>query len=177
MGAERQEPLSASLPGAGGSSLSAPADSPWYGTFGSALLCSQTGDEITLDEVRYQTKVEPMILKPMIRTVPTHNERTPSGDWSPVASRLGVPSSFVSAPHKAMGELSTVVQGVKISQPCNQRASAPYTELLTVMKADRGGAWVTGMDIDYTTTAGSYTLYVDWNYVLCGTRTNDPNLC
>lgn len=170
-------PLSASLPGRGGVSLSAPGQVPWHGTFGSALLCSHTGDEITVQDIRYQTKVNPLTATPTIRTVPTKAERTPRGDWAPVAARVGIPGAFASAPHQAQGELSTQVKGLTVSQPCGQRSSAPYTELLTVLKAGRVGAWVDGIEIDYTTASGSYTLAVDWNFVLCGTRTQDADLC
>ena len=96
---------------------------------------------------------------------------------APSRRRVGVPGSFASAQRLASGELSTQVRGLTVSQPCGQGSSAPYTELLTVLKAGRAGAWVDGIDIDYTTASGSYTLAVDWDYVLCGTRTQDAEVC
>ena len=176
--ADGEGPLSASLSGGGGGgSLSAPGQVPWSGTFGSALLCSHGGDEITVQDIRYLSRVNPLAATPMIRNVPAKAERTPRGDWAPIAARVGIPGDFASAPHQARGELSTQVKGLTVSQPCGQRSSVPYIELLTVLKAGRAGAWVDGIDIDYTTASGSYTLAVDWNYVLCGSRTQDADVC
>jgi hypothetical protein len=146
--ADGKGPLSASLPGGGGVSLAAPGQVPWDGTFGSALLCSHTGDKITVQDIRYQTRVNPLAATPTIRSVPAQAERTKRGDWAPVAARVGIPGAFASAPHQARGELSTQVKGLTISQPCGHRSSAPYTELLTVLQAGRAGAWVDGIDID-----------------------------
>jgi hypothetical protein len=173
---EGEGPLSGSL-GAGGNGLDAPSRSPWFGTYGALILCSTSGDAITIRAVRYDTKVEPLAIRSMVRTVPAESERTGSGDWAPIASQFGRPLAFVSDPHRVLGILSNEVRGLRITQQCTNDADAPYTEILTIVKAGDGGAWIDGINIDYTAANAEYTLEIPWNYVACGTAIHDESIC
>lgn len=170
---EGHGPLSAGIPD-GGYGLDAPGHVPWYGTFGSFVLCSTQGGTITIDDVRYVVKIVPLSVTPVMRSVPGGQG---SQLRAPVLARRGQPGHFESVPHGLAGHLTDNVAGTKISAPCDQPVQAPYTELLTVMKLGSKGGWVRESDIDYTYGGEHYRLKVPYDLLGCGTAIKSDQYC
>jgi len=165
------------MAGGGGGALEPPKDSPWDSSFGSALLCSESGETITLQAVRYLAKVDPLSITPILRDVPDAPHRGGGKDWAPILMRLGRPTAFVTDPHTVGGRLSRQIAGRTISRKCTHDLAAPRTELVTVMRVGQGGGWITGTLIDYEAGGHDYTLRLDWTLVACGTRISEPSIC
>ena len=163
-------PLSASV-SKGGQSLNAPDRTPWHATYGSLVLCSQVGEPITLDGVRYDIRAQPLSIEPELRIVPTSSTTPPASTWAPVTARLGLPDAFDSDPRHLQGTLSADIAGHEIAGKCNANPLGTYTELLTVMTVGTQGGWVDGIAIDYEAAGQQYTLDVDWAYIACGSKT------
>ena len=66
---------------------------------------------------------------------------------------------------------------VVIDQACTDDPNAPFTELVTVMRVDRNGAWIDETTIEYMVGDHSYTLNVPWQYIACGRSTRGPGGC
>ncbi|MZE80067.1 hypothetical protein GTY57_24810 [Streptomyces sp. SID5475] len=172
--AERQEhvsdagPLSANVE-TGATSVFAPGDHPWMETFGSYLLCSTTGTQIKLEDIRYETPVKPLKVELQLRNAP------PGFDLGPITSASGQPPKF-----KEIGDISGQVEpfrkGVKISQKCDQDAAAHgFTELLFVVKTGKAGGHISKTWIDYTAGGDPYTLVINWQMITCGNKIGPVN--
>lgn len=153
----------------GTTSVYAPREVPWAVTFGSYLLCSTTGEPITLDGVRYNTAVEPRSVSLKLRTV-TPRMWKASVDAGYIGAALGEPPHFDK--RKAPGHYADVRAGSRITQSCAEqdREGAGYTELLFVLDVGEQGGVIDAAWIDYHVGGKPYTLRLDWKMVACGTK-------
>ncbi|WP_340559187.1 hypothetical protein [Streptomyces sp. GSL17-111] len=152
-------PLSAETK-AGVTSVDAPEKMPWTATFGSFLLCSTTGTKITLEEVRYETLVEPFNISVVMREAPPGS--------SPVSSASGPPSSLDGGEGLA-GEIEEFKKGWIIDQRCDVNAGG-FTELLFVVESGKFGGHIRQAWLDYEAGGNPYTLKIDWQMITCGTK-------
>lgn len=159
-------PLSAQT-GSGGTSIKAPEEPTWSGTFGSALLCTTTGKPITLKSVSYQVKVTPLELTPVIRTgdEATDDEGTPG----PIISMLGTPDRPNAPEDRLVGRFTETIEGLQVRQDCEQDDNS-FTELLTVMKVGPDGGSLDRTNIRYRSDGKDYQLRVDWELAACGDK-------
>ena len=152
-------PLSASI-GSGGISIAAPAKTRWFGTFGSPLLCTTTGDPLTVDRVEYDYGVEPVRpARAMIRTV--DGERA-----APILAKVGRWNHFKKDRPTEPGTLSKV-EGFVVRRAC-KRTPRSYDELLTTAQAGPRGAWISRTLVYYSDRSEHYVLTIAWNYIMCG---------
>lgn len=192
---EGDGPLSAAI-GVGGSSILAPAQSTWTGTFGGFVLCAQeSGRRIEVQDVRYQAGVEPVEVVPTVRTTTPESlrglEPRRRQDYLPTYTALGSPPGF-DEPYVDLvvpGDYSTVVRGWRVDQSCEQTAalerqlsggrvpSRPLRELMFAVTAGRQGARIDRVDIDYLADGRPMTLELRWAMVSCGTATVTPDTC
>jgi len=167
LGRRTDGPLSANMDVGGGVSLQAPRGGHrWTGTFGSAILCTTTGQELTIEDVRYEYdttdfETAPIETVAMLRLVPA--EGAADGlDRSPIGSLKGEPSELGVA-----GTFSTDLE-VTITARCDdQRVQDSYYELVTVATYDSRGGRVDHWWIDYNAGGTAYTLPVDWKMTGC----------
>lgn len=175
-------PLSVTL-SSGGNSSYAPPDTPWRATFGAAILCLTTDDEVTLRDVRYDAKVKPLSLETILRRVPIATKRTRpspnSSDWSPISSARGTPEHMEGRTQRAPGTLSRKIEGQVVSNSCDGRSdpSRPYVELMAVMKVDHRGAWLEGFTVEYSIGPEEFEIHSDWQWVACGVSVVASELC
>lgn len=183
---EGDGPLSASM-GRGGNSLDAPKGrSQWAATFGAAILCSTSGEQITLERVRYDTDPGSLELNTVLRVVSPLQERPPgSHNWAPISGIVGAldesPAGGIALrPERpsdsAPGEFIDLA-GSKITQPCGQTPDLGFTEMLTGMRVDADGAAINGFTIEYRVADTEYGLKVDWSYVACGRAFTSSDVC
>ncbi|MFE0252417.1 hypothetical protein [Streptomyces sp. NPDC059010] len=153
----------------GTTSVYAPDDAPWAVTFGSYLLCSTSGEPITLDGIRYHAAVEPKSVSLKLRTV-TPQVWKASVDAGYIGAALGKPPHFQK--RKAPGQYADARNGSRITQSCadQDREGAGYTELLFVLDVGEQGGFVDAAWIDYQVDGKPYTLRLDWKMVACGSK-------
>lgn len=153
----------------GTTSVYAPKDVPWAVTFGSYLLCSTSGEAITLDGIRYHTPVEPKSVSLKLRSV-TPRMWKASVDAGYIGAALGAPPHFQQ--RKAPGHYADVRAGSRITQSCadQDQEGAGYTELLFVLDVGRQGGFIDSAWVDYHVGGKPYTLRLDWKMVACGSK-------
>ncbi|SCG06282.1 hypothetical protein GA0115258_13298 [Streptomyces sp. LamerLS-31b] len=173
-GKERVEHVSGAGPlqshtDTGTTSVYAPKKAPWTVTFGSYLLCSTSGDPITIDGIRYRTPVKPKSVSLKLRTV-TPRVWKATVDAGQIGAALGAPPHFQQ--RKAPGEYKDVRAGSRITQSCADQAreGAGFTELLFVLNVGKQGGYINTAWIDYHVNGSPYTLRLDWKMVACGSR-------
>lgn len=168
-------PLRVSLDG-GGSSLAAPRHAAdWTGTFGSLDLCSDSGEPLTLRTISYEFQQEPLSATSVVRVldVPAGEDRTPA--QAPVLALRGSADTLFAHEFEAK-ELASP-EGYVVHRPCSDGPHAVYDELVTSMRVDAAGGWISGLQIAYTDGDSAYLRTVDWNYVMCGDAIADDRVC
>lgn len=155
-------PLSAKVK-TGATSVFAPESHPWMETFGSYLLCTTTGTQIKLEDIRYETPVEPLNIELKLRNAP------PGFDLGPIGSAAGEPPKFDEV-GDISGQVEPFSEGTKISRKCHDQGKAPdgFTELLFVVETGKAGGHISKTWIDYTSGGLPYTLVIDWQMITCG---------
>lgn len=162
-------PLSATA-GSGTSSLFAPGSSPWYGSFGSYLLCTRVpGEKVTLREVTYEAEVEPLEVTPFLRTVRPDQAQGDDNSRATIGTAIGKPPNLDSGQPVA-GTFTRDIAGHEISDSCEPDFDSGYTELIIVMKSDDRGGYLPGVSIRYTAESGEYVLHTDWGMISCGSE-------
>ena len=168
-----QGPLSATS-GDGGNSITAPAEVPWYGSFGAFTLCSSDpGAEIELERVTYQAEIEPLDVQIRLRTVKA-DEIVMEGEeivseYLPFYTALGRPPHFDGTETEYAGTYSTKVAGRQITQPCTAGDyRGGYTDLIFVMKVGKDGGNSPRASIEYRADGKPYTLDLRWAVTACG---------
>jgi hypothetical protein len=160
----------------GGNGLSRPPGlartERWRGSFGAPLLClkDESAGPARVERVRYDFRVRPTGSHTWVRTVPDLSDQHPGApaDWAPFSGLVGSPGAFRSA--VVRGEFARFEEDLMITDPCREGA-VEFSELVTVLETRDGGAWSSGVLIDYTADGQDYTLRVPWEMVLCGART------
>lgn len=153
----------------GATSVYAPKTVPWAVTFGSYLLCSSSGETITLDGIRYDTPVEPKSVSLKLRTV-TPQMWKASVDAGYIGAALGEPPHFQK--RKAPGHYADARAGSRITQSCSDQdqEGAGFTELLFVLDVGKQGGFIDTAWIDYHVSGKPYSLRLDWKMVACGSK-------
>lgn len=65
-----------------------------------------------------------------------------------------------------------------VDEPCPIKpARDRYTDLVVILEAGKAGARVKGFFVDYRVADKKYTLQVDWDLIMCGTRISGRRLC
>lgn len=160
-------PLSATT-GSGSSSLFAPGNTPWYGSFGSHLLCTRVpGKKLTLREVTYEAEVEPLEVTPYLRTVRPDQVQGDDNRQATIGTAVGKPPNLDGG-EPVPGTFTTEIAGHEISDSCEPDFDSGYTELIIVMKSDERGGYLPGVSIRYTTEGGEYILHTDRGMISCG---------
>lgn len=157
----------------------APSKAPYYYTQG-FLICrddSAPADAVpVLRSVSFNTKVEPLDVKPVIRRIPEESERTgPPDGWTPILDAIGKPGSFDTP---VLGDFSDDVEGTEVTASCNDAAESGSAkmELEVVMKVPKTGADIDGFTITYDVDDQSHEVHVPWRMFGCGTKI-DRELC
>ncbi|WP_415952581.1 hypothetical protein [Streptomyces sp. KLOTTS4A1] len=155
--------------------MSEPDSHPWVATFGSYLLC-KTGDHaVTIKRVRYRTHVRPVDVGLVLREV--------GSDASVLVSAAGEPPDFVDPEGGTRHELNGAFKPLRAEQRIERSCEGPrykhgFTELLFVVKADRSGAVIDQVRIDYVVGgySGQYTIDLNGKMVLCGDAVGDDDI-
>lgn len=179
-------PLSASS-GTGGVSIQAPKTVPWYGSFGSFVLCARyPGDRISLRDIEYEADVEPLEVRTYLRTVRKSqiafgDDGSRTAETSGFVSALGRPPKFDDLDGQAVGTFTSKINGHLITQSCEDAADQAngYTELLFVMKFGKEGGHVPRASINYVSDkgpadSGQYILDLKWAMTGCATKIPIP---
>ncbi|MET7855265.1 hypothetical protein ABZT48_45690 [Streptomyces avermitilis] len=132
----------------GTTSVYAPKKAPWTVTFGSYLLCSTSGDPITIDGIRYRTPVKPRSVSLKLRTV-TPEVWKATVDAGQIGAAVGAPPHFQQ--RKAPGEYKNPRAGSRITQSCadQDKEGTGFTELLFVLDVGKQGGYIDTAWIDY----------------------------
>ncbi|MFJ9968807.1 hypothetical protein [Streptomyces avermitilis] len=153
----------------GTTSVYAPKKAPWTVTFGSYLLCSTSGDPITIDGIRYRTPVKPRSVSLKLRTV-TPEVWKATVDAGQIGAAVGAPPHFQQ--RKAPGEYKDPRAGSRITQSCadQDKEGTGFTELLFVLDVGKQGGYIDTAWIDYHVNGDPYTLRLNWKMIACGSR-------
>ncbi|HEX4977522.1 MAG TPA: hypothetical protein VFV40_06610 [Nocardioides sp.] len=170
-------PLSAST-GSGGFTLHArPGVS--YGAWAANFLClTEPGDPAVITRVRHEVRVEPLGLRTFVRTVTPEDLEAADPDGVVIgAARYRRPGG---RQREFVGSFSSDVAGTVVRQPCSERVDQEngilqkgFSELVFEIKAGPAGAFVPRTYVDYTRGRREYTLVVNWQMGVCGTRTRE----
>lgn len=152
---------------AGGVSLDARKHTPWYGTFGSLLLCTKGGARVDIRSIDYHYALAPVRTRALIREVPDPSARAGRPiRWAPIGSYRQSVKDI-----RGQEMLSTSIEpasGAAFATPCSNGFDGPFTELLTEMEVGTDGGWIDGITINYTSGGSNYDVSVDYNYSACG---------
>jgi len=133
-----------------------------------------------LQQVRTHAVVAPRSATPTLRILAPEAVRLRDGwfarGYEPVLSVRGSPPGFeepYADQRRLPGRYSTDIEGYRVTDECHHPpvAEGGYTELMLSMEADRGGASVDRMYIDYLADGEARTLRVVWKMNLCGRLT------
>lgn len=184
--ADGQGPLSAQS-GRGTTSITAPARSPWYGSFGALVLCRTDPDtQIRLQRVRYVTgPAEPREVTVLLRHVrpgqlTRKGARDRAEDSMPVASAIGFPPRFSGSGrpgdgYTPAGTFTRRISGVPVRQDCGQdETKTGWTELFFVLEVDERGGEIPRAALDYLADGKPYTLRLEWEMIACGRAVSTP---
>ena len=157
----------------------APSKTPYYYTQG-FLICrddSAPADAVpVLRSVSFNTEVEPLDVKPVIRRIPEERERTgPPDGWTPNLDAIGKPGSFDTP---VLGDFSDDFDGTEVTVSCGEAAESGSAkmELEVVMKVPKAGADIDGFTIRYDVDDQRHEVHVPWRIFGCGTKI-DRELC
>jgi len=155
-------PLSASTV-AGGSSIYAPDNVPWSGSFGGFALCTLDGSPLTIEGITYEANVA-------LDGPPEFGVRVVDTDTDMLGSWLGGLDDFDESTNgKVPGRLEEA-KGFQVDRKCRKTWPQGFDELLVSLESDGAGAWLTQLTVSYhDSNAHSYELVVPWEFVLCGT--------
>lgn len=144
------------------------------------LICHDNGgpadDVPVLRSVSDNTKLEPLEVKPVIRTIPEESQRKgPPDGWTPILDALGRPGAFDTP---VRGFFSYDFDGTEVTATCEDadESGSAKMELEIVMKVAKQGADIDGFTIIYDMGGESHRLHVPWRMVGCGSET-DPGMC
>jgi hypothetical protein len=144
-------------------------------SFGAVSLCSaDPGDDILVEQVRYDAGPAPDVVSSWLRTVPAVAERT-SGhrfQWAPMLVAGGYPPSALDdGPWR--GEFTEALGDRPVSEPCAaiDDLDAARVELVTTLQVGPAGAQVDEISVDYKLDDIDYTLVVPVDFVVCGSET------
>jgi len=168
---EGEGPLSAHT-GLGDQAIAQPGKPPWKASFGSFLLCSTTGAEIEIEDVRFVTKVEPQRAEAWFRTIPEASERNGGKpiSWSPIGMLWGSHPDYLDGT-RMHGDFRRTMDG-PLAVDCEDLADPDNgrVELVTVLSVGETGAWVQQTHVDYRVAGAPYTLVIRWQNLACGTE-------
>lgn len=141
-------------------------------TFGAITLCtSETGADIRLDAVRYQTDPAPLVVSPWLRVVPAAAQRATGApfDWRPLLVATGYPGHLRGGTWR--GTYERGVADFRVDQTCLGASDldSRRIELVTALKVGREGSAVKKLFVDYHVGRTQYTLVVPGQQVVCGT--------
>jgi hypothetical protein len=154
----------------------------WYVAAAGNILClTDPGDPVTLTGVRHDAVVEPLALRTLVRTVNAEELAAARRPGHRLREGLLIGTAVYREPTDRQRELSGTldddVAGTVVRQPCSAQRESPnglpdegFTELVFEMKVGRAGAVVPTTYVDYTRGRRAYTLVVDWEMGMCGTR-------
>lgn len=160
----------------GGNSLYAPdGKRAWWGTFGSLDMCTETGEPLVIEDVTYVFRYEPLQVRSVVRRVnaATFDER--SGAELPIAALRGSLESLFRERYEA--STLTDPAGHIVDQRCTDDLLTVQDELLTSMRVDRSGGWISEIQIAFRSGDSESTKVVDWNYVMCGRDMTEESAC
>ena len=153
-----------------------PGHQPWAASWGTFLLCSTEEDiGIVLEDVRFTAPVQPLELSAWIRTVTradfARGTATVKDSYYPFAMGAGSPPEFdepyVKVPLR--GSFEEGVSGVPVSHRCgSQPIEFGFEELVVTLTADRGGAQVSDVYVDYQADGAPMTLHIQQLLTACG---------
>lgn len=140
-------------------------------SFATQICNGETGEPIVIDRVDYDTSRPLGVWEPgsTVPAVGTRLRTVPVGTLPMIADD--------NEPDRVAGNIATVEAGpaVPIDYGCDDYASPkrtwPVVELLTVITADKRGAVVESMTIEYHVGSRDYTLTIPWKMGHCGTLT------
>lgn len=167
---DERGPLSAQT-GAGSFSMTEPEGvaPPWYGSFGSNLLCVRDPtSRVVLERVGWNAADDapPLSVQSVLRVVNrTSLKTTPfvavtGKPWKPYDGSPGMPGRYVRN-----------LSGRVVSQPCSdwdQRPPPHFEELVFIVKTSKKGADLTSAYVDYRADGKPYRLKILWQMIACG---------
>lgn len=157
-------PLSATS--AAGSSVMRAQAGPWFGTFGSYVLCvHDPGVNLELRGVGWRAAddAQPMEVRTPLRVV---DRTTPA--TTPIGAVRGTPGNS-SGWKQFPGRYDDRIAGRRVTQLCKDPdRRREFTELLFVLKVAERGADIPEAWIDYTADGEDYRLMIRWRMIGCG---------
>lgn len=176
---DREGPLSASSGHGGFTAID--RRGTWYVAAAGNILClTEPGDPVTLTGVRHDALVEPLAFRTLLRTI-SARDISASGAGTRARDRLLIGTAVYPHPtdqqRELRGMLDEDVAGTVVRQPCSAQRESPnglpeegFAELVFEMKVGRAGAVVPTTYVDYTRGRRAYTLVIDWEMGMCGSR-------
>ena len=170
-GSATDGPLSSGL-GSGGNSLDAPqGEAVWSGLFGSLVLCTTDGSEVTLTGVDHELGAgRPVSITTQLRHVDSDSDSdtTRRGQaWDPVLAFVGTYDDL--SPQKIRSDAIGPVAGARVSGPCDKIGPGEaYDEILTTVTTGRSGAWIKASIVRYQANGETRELRIPWTYTTCG---------
>ena len=163
----------------GGNSLLAPESHNWWATFGGLLLCSSVDEPLIIDDIAYEYQHKPLETLTLLRFVPdaTRRPETAHGTWAPIISAQGRPGRL--GGEEALGNIEADIDGTTVNAKCGEATSPDdgFTEVLTVIRVDESGGWISSLRVHYRSGEQEYSLPVDWQYVACGGSSIESRAC
>ncbi len=163
---DRHGPLSATS-GHGGFAMTEPRNvkPPWYGSFGSYMLCStEPGTRIELQGVSWKAAADapPLAVETWLRSVDRVKKHAIS-----VTGITGFPwEPYQGKPVR--GDYSDHIAGTVINQDCADLDDKKFTELFFVIKTSKAGAHLKRAYVDYLADGEPYRLVINWEMITCG---------
>lgn len=141
---------------------------PWYGTFGSKLLCLRDpASHVVLERVGWTSPddASPLSVQPMLRLVDKETPKT-----TPFIAVDGKPWDPYDG-DRMPGRYSKRISGRVISQKCSDFEDGwprTFEELVFVVQASDKGAELTSAYVDYRADDKPYRLMIRWTMIACG---------
>ncbi len=159
------------IEGSGEGLLPAPRTPQTTATFGALFPCTENGSEVTIVDVKFDTTVEPVEVYSALRLIPARADREDpnSRRWLPNLAIYGDPRNPGMA-GRLPGEILIPSAGHTLDAECDRGPDTALVELLTVVTADRGGAYVNGQTVTYSADGETFTAQVAWRFGICGTE-------
>ena len=148
---------------------------------GGILPCTRDGEVATVTEVRVRSAVETTQVDVYVRRIPDIAARTPGPalDWAPITGLSGRVASLTARGH-LRGRMAELVPGETFGLRCQGQPRDPHLpmdEVILEVTADKHGALIDGVDVDYTVGSTAYTTSIGVTVVICGTRVDRYRYC
>jgi len=159
-----------------GASILPAAESPEsVATFGDSPICVEDGEEATILSIEYSGNFPPGSVRPAIQDADLDGLST--DQWAGI-EMLRISPRELLARDDFVGTIEEEVAGYTVTTACDDASQdAHLTGVLTVVDAGDEGADISHYTIRYEAGGREHEVSSSWQYVACGTRTQDVEGC